>query len=183
MNTYLYKLLVVWFFVLLLSNLTIHNSWHCPPNLLFRMYIFFRIFCCLVFWQFISHAWSIWNHCPPNSVTAPPLSCPAMGHFHQSQLIPPAFLFWTPRAGATWWSHYSGHFPYWHSRLGPEIMSSYLHTWRGVMDHNCFRNDDSIYFYPHTLPQRMQSNAHTPWKIHFHEIHFGKYTFKKYGSV
>ena len=27
-------------------------------------------FCCL-FWQFISHAWSIWEHCPPNSGTAP----------------------------------------------------------------------------------------------------------------
>ena len=57
----------------------------------------------------------------------------------------------------TWrWSHYSGHFPYWHSRLGPEIMSSYLHTWRGVMDHNCFRNDDSIYFYPRTLARECQ---------------------------
>ena len=57
-------------------------------------------------------------------------------------------------------SHYSGHFPYWHSTLGPEIMSSYLHTWRGVMDHNCFRNDDSIYFYPRTLAHRMQSKVH-----------------------
>ena len=32
------------------------------------------------------------------------------------------------------------------------------------MDHNCFRNDDSIYFYPRALARRMQSNAHALWK-------------------
>ena len=51
------------------------------------------------FWQFISHAWSIWAIVHPIRRPAP-LSCPAMGHFHQSQLIPATSLFRTPRPGA-----------------------------------------------------------------------------------